>query len=104
MHHLETVQLDGAVSQQADFSMPVQWVNRPDLDFRGFAGKIASGAIKRGDEVRILPSGRTSCVDRIVTFDGDVEQANAGQSVTLTLTDEIDCSQRSGDHRQLKRL
>jgi len=92
MQHLETVQLDGVVSEQAAFSMPVQWVNRPNLDFRGFAGKIASGAVKPGDEVRILPSGRTSCVDRIVTFDGDVEQANAGQSVTLTLRDEIDCS------------
>ena len=92
MQHLETVQLDGVVSEQAAFSMPVQWVNRPNLDFRGFAGKIASGAVKPGDEVRILPSGRTSCVDHIVTFDGDVEQANAGQSVTLTLRDEIDCS------------
>ena len=92
MQHLETVQLDGVVSEQAAFSMPVQWVNRPNLDFQGFAGKIASGEIKPGDEVRILPSGRTSCVDRIVTFDGDVEQANAGQSVTLTLRDEIDCS------------
>ena len=92
MHHLETLELEEAASQQADFSMPVQWVNRPDLDFRGFAGKVASGAIKQGDEVRILPSGRTSCVDRIVTFDGDLEQAHAGQSVTLTLTDEIDCS------------
>ena len=92
MQHLETVQLDGVVSEQAAFSMPVQWVNRPNLDFRGFAGKIASGAVKPGDEVRILPSGRTSCVDRIVTFDGDVQQANAGQSVTLTLRDEIDCS------------
>ena len=92
MHHLETVELEEAASQQADFSMPVQWVNRPDLDFRGFAGKVASGAIKQGEEVRILPSGRTSRVDRIVTFDGDLEQATAGQSVTLTLTDEIDCS------------
>ncbi len=92
MHHLETVELEEAASQQADFSMPVQWVNRPDLDFRGFAGKVASGAIKQGDEVRILPSGRTSRVDRIVTFDGDLEEATAGQSVTLTLTDEIDCS------------
>jgi len=92
MHHLETVELEEAASQQADFSMPVQWVNRPDLDFRGFAGKVASGAIKQGDEVRILPSGRTSRVNRIVTFDGDLEQATAGQSVTLTLTDEIDCS------------
>ena len=92
MHHLETVELEEAASQQADFSMPVQWVNRPDLDFRGFAGKVASGAIKQGDEVRILPSGRTSRVNRIVTFDGDLEQATAGQSITLTLTDEIDCS------------
>ncbi len=92
IHNLETVELEEAASQQSDFSMPVQWVNRPDLDFRGFAGKIASGAVKQGDEVRILPSGKTSCVDRIVTFDGDLEQATAGQSVTLTLTDEIDCS------------
>jgi bifunctional enzyme CysN/CysC len=92
MEHLETVQLDVAADQSAPFCMPVQWVNRPNLDFRGFAGKIASGAIKPGDPVRVLPSGKTSHVARIVTFDGDLDQAIAGQSVTLTLKDEIDCS------------
>ena len=72
--------------------MPVQWVNRPTLDFRGFAGLIASGRIAPGDPVRVLPSGRTSTVARIVTQGGDLDDAVAGQSVTLTLTDEIDCS------------
>ena len=72
--------------------MPVQWVNRPNLDFRGFSGKIASGTVAPGDEVRILPSGKTSKISRIVSFDGDRDTAVAGQSVTLTLMDEIDCS------------
>ena len=72
--------------------MPVQWVNRPHSEFRGFSGRIAAGTIKPGDEVRILPSGKTSHVDRIVTFDGDLDAAGAGQSITLTLTDEVDCS------------
>ncbi len=92
MQHLEEVELDVQAGQNAAFRMPVQWVNRPNLDFRGFAGKVASGSIKPGDEVRILPSGKTSRVDRIVAFGGDLEQAAAGQSVTLTLKDEIDCS------------
>lgn len=92
MQHLEEVELDQQAGQSAAFRMPVQWVNRPNLDFRGFAGKVASGAVKPGDEVRILPSGKTSRVDRIVTYDGDVEEAGAGQSITLTLKDEIDCS------------
>jgi bifunctional enzyme CysN/CysC len=70
----------------------VQWVNRPNLDFRGFAGFIASGVIKPGDAVRVLPSGKTSTVARIVTQDGDLPSAAAGQSITLTLADEIDCS------------
>jgi len=70
----------------------VQWVNRPDLDFRGFSGFVVSGAVKPGDPVRVLPSGRTSRVARIVTFDGDLAEAAAGQSVTLTLADEIDCA------------
>ncbi len=74
------------------FRMPVQWVNRPNLDFRGFAGQIARGSVRPGDAVRILPSGRTSTVARIVTYDGDLDEAVAGQSVTLTLTDEVDCS------------
>ncbi len=72
--------------------MPVQWVNRPNLDFRGFSGLIASGTIAPGDAVRVLPSGRTSTVASIATFDGELDGAVAGQSVTLTLADEIDCS------------
>ncbi len=74
------------------FRMPVQWVNRPDLDFRGFSGTIASGTIKPGDEVIILPGARTSRVKSIVTYDGELDQAGADQAVTLTLADEIDIS------------
>jgi bifunctional enzyme CysN/CysC len=70
----------------------VQWVNRPTLDFRGFAGLVAEGRVAVGDAVRVLPSGRTSRVARIVTMDGDLDRAVAGQSVTLVLADEIDCS------------
>jgi len=94
IEHLETVDLSGPLSPEAPppFRMPVQWVNRPNLDFRGFAGLIAEGNVRPGDPVRVLPSGRTSSVARIVTFDGDLDQAGAGQSVTLTLADEIDCS------------
>lgn len=92
MTHLETVELDQSTDQTADFRMPVQWVNRPNLDFRGFSGKIVSGQVAAGDDVRILPSGKTTQVDRIVTMDGDLQQAVAGQSVTLTLRDEVDCS------------
>src|SRR3546814_3497658 len=72
--------------------MAVQWVNRPNLDFRGFSGLIGSGTVKPGDAIRVLPSGKTSTIKSIVTFDGDLPQAVAGQSVHLTLTDEIDCS------------
>ena len=92
IEHLESVELDQSADQERPFRLPVQWVNRPDLDFRGFAGLIATGAVKPGDAVRVLPSGRTSTVRRIVTMDGDLERAVAGQSVTLTLADEIDCS------------
>jgi bifunctional enzyme CysN/CysC len=92
IEYLETVEIDAARLQSAPFRLPVQWVNRPNLDFRGFAGQIVSGRVARGDEVRVLPSGRTSRVARIVTYDGDLDQAVAGQSVTLTLTDEVDCS------------
>jgi bifunctional enzyme CysN/CysC len=74
------------------FRMPVQWVNRPNLDFRGFSGFISSGVVKPGDKVKALPSGRESKVARIVTLDGDLDEAVAGQSVTLTLADEIDVS------------
>ena len=70
----------------------MQWVKRPNLDFRGFSGQIASGVVKPGDEIRVLPSGKTSSIKSIVTMNGDLEQATAGASVTLTFNDEIDCS------------
>ncbi len=90
--HLETVEVDATADQAKPFRMPVQWVNRPNLDFRGFAGLIATGTIHKGDEIRVLPSGKTSQISRIVTLDGDLQQAVAGQSVTLCFADEIDCS------------
>ncbi|WP_188054603.1 sulfate adenylyltransferase subunit CysN [Sphingosinithalassobacter sp. CS137] len=92
IEHLESVEVDVTAAQAQPFRMPVQWVNRPNLDFRGFAGTIASGTIRPGDRVRILPSGRTTSIARIVGFDGDLDAAVAGQSVTLTLADEVDCS------------
>ncbi|HEY9580687.1 MAG TPA: sulfate adenylyltransferase subunit CysN [Rhizorhapis sp.] len=92
LDHLETVELDTERLAQRPFRMAVQWVNRPNLDFRGFSGLIGSGTVKPGDAIRVLPSGKTSTIKSIVTFDGDLPQAVAGQSVTLTLTDEIDCS------------
>jgi bifunctional enzyme CysN/CysC len=92
MSHLETVEVDVASDQAKPFRMPAQWVNRPNLDFRGFSGLIASGTVRPGDTVRVAPSGRSSTVARIVTFDGDLAVAVAGQSVTLTLADEVDCS------------
>jgi bifunctional enzyme CysN/CysC len=92
MGWLETVPLDEDRLQGLPFRMPVQWINRPDLDFRGVAGMIAGGDIHPGDRIRVQPSGRETTVARIVTFDGDLERAVAGQSVTLTLADEIDVS------------
>jgi bifunctional enzyme CysN/CysC len=92
MHHLETVEVDQAADQARPFRMPVQWVNRPNLDFRGFSGLIASGTVAPGDAVRVLPSGKTSTVARLVTLEGELERAVAGQSLTLTLADEVDCS------------
>ena len=91
LEHLETVEISDRAVRGA-FRMPVQWVNRPDLDFRGFSGTVVGGEVRPGDGVRVLPSGRTSTVERIVTFDGDLDVAVAGQSVTLTLADEIDIS------------
>ena len=91
MHHLETVEIASNI-QSAPFRMWVQWVNRPDLDFRGFSGQIVSGVVRPGDRIRALPSSRESKVVRIVTKDGDLQQAVAGQSVTITLKDEIDIS------------
>jgi bifunctional enzyme CysN/CysC len=92
VEHLETVEFDANAAQGLPFRMPVQWVNRPNLDFRGFAGLVASGSVAPGDQIRVLPSGKTSQVSRIVTFDGDLERAVAAQSITLCLADEIDCS------------
>lgn len=92
VEHLETVEVLSSVDADMPLRLPVQWVNRPNLDFRGFSGLIATGSVKPGDEVRVLPSGKTSTVSRIVTLDGDLAEAVAGQSVTLCLADEIDCS------------
>lgn len=92
LDHLENVELVVTRDQERPFRMAVQWVNRPNLDFRGFSGQIATGTVKVGDTVRVVPSGKTSSIERIVTMNGDLTEAVAGQSVTLTLTDEIDCS------------
>ena len=89
---LETMQISNTASQEMPFRMPVQWVNRPNLDFRGFSGLIASGTVKPGDELRSLPSGKTSKVKSVVTMDGELGEAVAGQSITITLEEEIDCS------------
>ncbi|WP_373387460.1 sulfate adenylyltransferase subunit CysN [Pseudomonas alcaligenes] len=91
MQFLETVELEQA-REDAPLRMPVQWVNRPNLDFRGFSGRILGGSVRPGDAIRVLPSGKTSRVERIVTLNGDLQQAVTGQSVTLTLSDEIDIS------------
>ena len=91
MEYLETVPV-GDKRLNAPFRMPVQWVNRPNLDFRGFSGQITAGTIKTGDRVKSMPSGKQSTIDRIVTATGDLDEGIAGQSVTLTLADEIDCS------------
>jgi bifunctional enzyme CysN/CysC len=91
LEHLETVEVDAALARQP-FRLPVQWVNRPNAEFRGFAGLIASGNIRPGDRLRVLPSGREARIARIVTADGDLKTASAGQSVTLTLDSEVDIS------------
>jgi len=95
--HLESVELQQEAAQAASFAMPVQWVNRPNLDFRGFSGLIATGRVAPGDAIRVVPSGKTARVKSIVTMASDgtlqtLEAAVAGQSVTLTLDTEIDCS------------
>jgi bifunctional enzyme CysN/CysC len=91
MDYLENVEIEEQ-AQRRPLRLPVQWVNRPNLDFRGFAGTVASGIVRQGERIRVLPSGRESTVTRIVTMDGDLDHAVAGQSVTLTLADEIDIS------------
>jgi bifunctional enzyme CysN/CysC len=90
--HLETVALDNDADQNKPLRMPVQWVNRPNLDFRGFSGQIATGKLRPGDAIRVLPSGKTSTITKIVTLDGELNEAVANQSVTLCFADEIDCS------------
>ncbi|MEO8375554.1 MAG: adenylyl-sulfate kinase, partial [Sphingomonas bacterium] len=92
MEHLETVEVNLETDQARPFRMAVQWVNRPNLDFRGFSGQIASGSVKTGDAIRVLPGGKTSTISRISTMSGDLDEAVAGQSVTLCFADEIDCS------------
>jgi bifunctional enzyme CysN/CysC len=92
MGFLETVELDDLRLQREPLRLPVQWVNRPNLDFRGFCGMLASGSLKPGQRVRVQPSGRESTVARIVSSAGDREQAVAGESVTITLADEVDIS------------
>jgi bifunctional enzyme CysN/CysC len=92
LEHLESISVAQQETASAPFRMAVQWVSRPNHEFRGFAGRIASGRVHVGDAVSILPAGRKTFIERIVTLDGDLDHAVAGQSVTLTLTDEIDCS------------
>jgi len=92
IEHLETVPLATDADQQRPFRMPVQWVNRPNLDFRGYAGLITSGRVHPGDAVRVLPGGKTTTISRIVTLDGEPAEAVAGQSVTLCFSSEVDCS------------
>ena len=98
IEHLDSVPVGTAGDAAKPLRIPVQWVNRPDQDFRGFAGQIASGTMAPGAEVRILPSGTRTRIDRIVTMpvsgegDGDLDEAVAGQSVTVTFADEVDCS------------
>ncbi len=92
MAHLETVALDNEADQSKPLRMSVQWVNRPNLDFRGFSGQISSGVVHAGDAIRLLPSGKTSVIRKIVTLDGELDEAVAGQSVTLCFADEVDCS------------
>jgi len=91
MRYLEDVPV-GDARQKADFRLPVQWVNRPNLDFRGFSGTIASGSVRVGDVVKALPNAKESKVKSIVTYDGDLDYAVAGEAITLTLEDEIDIS------------
>ena len=89
---LEAVMPTGAGPVDGPMRLPVQWVNRPNADFRGFAGTLASGRLAPGDAVRVLPGGQTSRIARIVTADGDIAAAEAGQAITVTLADDIDCA------------
>ena len=92
LNYLETVDISENLIDKDSFCMPVQWVNRPNPNFRGFSGKILSGEVKPGDAVIILPSRKKNIVDRIVTFDGDLNKSVSGESITLTLKENVDCS------------
>src|SRR4029079_473255 len=91
LDHLETVHI-ASDRNLTDLRFPVQYVVRPNLNFRGFAGTVASGILRKGDEVMALPSGKRSRVKSIVTYDGELDEAFAPQAVTVTLTDEVDVS------------
>src|SRR6185436_3017675 len=91
LEHLETVEVDTDVTAKP-FRFPVQLVFRPHHDFRGYAGQVQAGIIRRGDTITVWPNGRTTAVKRIVTHDGDLDEAFAPMSVTLVLEDEIDIS------------
>ena len=92
MDFLENAEVDEDAHLNSSLRMQVQWVNRPNLDFRGFTGTVASGKVRPGDRIRVQPSGHESTIARIVTMDGDLDEAIVGQSITLTMTDEIDIS------------
>ncbi|MNF73080.1 Bifunctional enzyme CysN/CysC [compost metagenome] len=92
LQHLESAPLDDSRASRAPFRMPVQWVNRPNLDFRGFAGNVAAGSLRVGDSIRVLPAGKQSRVTGILGMAGEQQEALCGQAVTLTLADEIDIS------------
>ncbi|MEY3252265.1 MAG: hypothetical protein RL227_1238 [Pseudomonadota bacterium] len=92
LEHLETCAVDEGPRRHGPLRLPVQWVNRPNADFRGFSGLLASGRVRPGDAVRVLPAGQQSTVARVIVGFDDVAEAVAGQSVTLTLADEVDCS------------
>lgn len=89
LHYLETIDIKSQ-QEAAPFRMAVQWVNRPNLDFRGYSGTVASGAIAVGDKIAVAESGRASIVKSLVTFDGNLDEAEAGEAITITLTDEVD--------------
>ena len=91
LDHLEAVDVEAALAEKP-FRLPVQWVNRPNLDFRGFSGTVVSGRVRRGDAIIVAKSGKASKVARVVTADGDLEEALAGEALTLTLADEVDIS------------
>ncbi len=102
---LEDAQPAGRSADEPGFLLPVQWINRPNLDFRGFAGTLASGTLIAGDAVTVLPSGRTTRIARVIGGDGDLTRAGAGQAITVTTVDEVDIARGDvlvGGHRELR--